>query len=58
MFAGDLAADNDGVVFDQRLHSHTGMQVIAHAVRNDGVADLIRDFVRMPAGNLFRCKIA
>ena len=56
VLAGDLTADNDVVILDQRFDSHAGMQIILHAVRNNSIRYLVGDFVRMSAGNLFSCE--
>ena len=50
--AGDLPGDDDGVVLDQAFHRDAAVLVMLQAVGDDGIRNLVADFIDMAAGNL------
>ena len=44
----DLAGDEDHTVLDHTLHGDAAVAVVAEAVGDDGVGDLVTNLVRVP----------
>lgn len=53
---GDFAADCHVVFLDHALDGHAAFPVMTEAVGDDGVSNLIADFIRVPGGYLLGCQ--
>ena len=49
---GDFTADGDVIVLDHAFHGNTAVPVMLHAVGNNGIRNLVTDFVRVPGRHL------
>lgn len=53
MAGGEFACNGDVVVLDETFHRHTAVPVVAETVGEDGVGNLVADFVRVAVADLF-----
>ena len=56
MLAGKLPGNNQVIILQEALHSNAGIRIMLQAVGDDGIADLIADFIRVSIRHLLTGK--